>query len=178
MPATDFNGKIKIDGPPALKLQFEHVFNKMMNTGDFKNIVLKVINRYGSITYKLVSQNGMGSEALNDKIVIDMNYFKVEYKVKLPEGYEEKFSNIENYDRWLAAVKAYEEANQWKPFTLERHLYHETYHSAEQESAGTRYIVNKDAYENPAIKATNIYLEKYFNQANRVENHGAWRMKE
>lgn len=176
MSQIDLKSQIKIIGSPGLKSQFELVLNKMLNTTDFDNLLKKAITRHKGITYHLVTSNGTASQALNENITIDMNFFKIEYKVKLPDGYEEQFSHIENYDQWEATVKSYEKNNQWKPFSLERHIFHETYHSAVQDSSGIRYTLNKDAYENPAIRAANAYVLKHYDQAPRVEDHNAWRI--
>lgn len=157
--------------------RFITAMQKMIKKKEFSNLVQRVIEKHGSITYRLVNKDGRASRQKKEIITIDLNHARIAYEVNVDgwDGWKDKLDHLQG-DQYWNAIDKYVDENQYHIMSLPRHIYHETYHAAMQSDSGLKYELNRNSYEREAIEATNKFMWRHFQEPHRVKRHGAWKV--
>ncbi len=106
------------------------------------------------------------------RININSSTLESEFKTRMHGSFEDSLRDLDD-DAYFRAIDSYPE---WFGFTLERIIFHETFHST-QKGAGWAALLTENSAEIDAIDATNQFMWKYFNEPFRLD-HGTVRNKE
>lgn len=105
-----------------------------------------------------------GSSYQNGIITIDLADLNNYYKARMPDAFEDQFSNLIG-DEWEDAVKDYERKNMFNRFSKERAVFHEVDHAC----CNSRIVPN----EQRTIERTNDFMDRAYNEPAR-KNHFAY----
>ncbi|MDQ6994224.1 MAG: hypothetical protein Q9M18_01345, partial [Mariprofundaceae bacterium] len=157
------NPEQPIAGASTNSIYFSH-FNKLRAYPEIMTIEKKV----GGLSLIVDTSSDNHSSSLGSKITFNPKVLNMEYLTTFP-------STLEN--RWLSTGQdnlADEYFNKYDgkyyPFSIDRVLVHEIFHTTQSVVNKAQYIVTSEKYEKPAIEFTNDFMFKYFNEPYRL-NH-------
>ena len=112
----------------------------------------------GSLTVKTTTGN-TGYEDSNKTIFVNPRILLMEYRTAAPSEWDRLSS--ESYDLLDSRRPSYQ------GFNLVRVLAHEAFHATQ--GSGSDYVLNREAYEGPALRFENIFMYKYYGEPYRRE---------